>query len=66
MNGLYFSTDGAFQTMRVEVAMCRWGGGADPGKTHVFLFGCGDRRPRTWVGVQCVVDDFGDLVVVPS
>ena len=44
-------------------AWFRWGAGAEPGRTHLFLAGA---RPApgddfSW---QCVVDDFGTLVVV--
>lgn len=55
------SFDGAFSQHRVAVICCRWGGGADFGKTHVYI-------PGTFhhfgVSLQCVVDDFGNLVRV--
>lgn len=42
----------------------RWGGGAEPGRTHLFRLGLGcSPIDFSW---QCVVDDFGNLVVVPS
>lgn len=46
-----------------DLTMCaaRWGGGAEAGKTHVFLSG-GEGWFRS--SHQCVVDDFGNLVAV--
>lgn len=48
---------------RADIIWVRWGGGAHPGKTYVFSIG-----PYPWVFVseQCVTDDFGNLVKVPS
>jgi hypothetical protein len=51
---------GAITCGLVEVACIRWGGGAKPGKTHVFAMG----DLGFFEGHQCVVDDFGDLVAV--
>ncbi len=55
----------AAQISVVEAVMFRWGGGAAPGKWHVFLVGLSTHD--WWVpGVDCVVDDFGTLVRVPE
>lgn len=46
-----------------EITWCRWGGGAHPGLTHVFLTPVNE---LTFLSKQCVVDDFGNLVEVPA
>jgi hypothetical protein len=49
----------------MEFAWFRWGGGALPGLTHVFS----NTRWNDLLGsisIQCVVDDFGNLVEVPA
>lgn len=63
MSALFLPPGGALITYRVEIAACRWGGGAEPGKTHVFSC-CG----YGWFfgSHQCVTDDFGNLVEVSS
>lgn len=48
----------------LQVTAIRWGGGADIGKTHVFT--SADYSSPLWLSVQCVVDDFGNLVAVPA
>jgi hypothetical protein len=55
-------------SIAVRICMLRWGGGADLGKTHVFLAGPSDWMWANGCGlsVQCVTDDFGNLVRVPS
>lgn len=61
---LYLPPRGNLFTARVELCMARWGGGADPGKWHVF-WGTG-RADVHSMSMQCVVDDFGNLVEVAS
>lgn len=53
--------NGAGSALSIELRWFRWGGGANPGMTHVFTI-----APINWVFVslQCVTDDFGSLVVV--
>lgn len=58
-----YSRTGALSHRRVDLCTARWGGGAEPGCYHVFLAGAS----RLWslgmaCSVQCVVDDFGNLV----
>ena len=55
-------------TYACRLVVIRWGGGALPGKYHVFLIT--PNEPKLGLlfcpfAVQCVVDDFGDLVAVP-
>lgn len=50
---------GSLFMCRVELCMARWGGGADHGKWHVFWSNATDH-----MSIQCVVDDFGDLIEV--
>lgn len=56
---------GAGGVSTVAYTWFRWGGGAHPGKTHVFLsWNIG--LPSLDVSFQCVTDDFGRLVEVRS
>lgn len=50
--GVFYST---------EFCYIRWGGGAEPGKTHVFA-----ASGEFLISMQCVTDDFGNLVKVPA
>lgn len=52
---------GAGTASALRICAFRWGGGAHPGKTHVFTMGP-PLRSRLWMSVQCVVDDYGTLV----
>ncbi len=54
-------TTAVVTTTEALILTIRWGGGADPGRYHVFTVGAGWLVPR---GAQCVVDDFGSLVQV--
>lgn len=54
---------GAASSRLAEVCWSRWGGGALPGRTHVFLIY--PYSSITLISAQCVVDDFGSLVEVP-
>lgn len=56
---------GNIQTHEVTVVCIRWGGGADVGKTHVFVSSAGGCQLGR-VSMQCVTDDFGDLVEVAA
>lgn len=60
---LFLGPNGALQSVSIEVAHCRWGGGADPGRYHVWLLGV---HVKDWPtkSFQAVVDDFGNLVRV--
>lgn len=51
-------------SLTTEVCWFRWGGGANPGLHHVFVLGAAIAGPVFIPGIQCVVDDFGDLVAV--
>jgi len=55
---------GAIFTCRVELSMARWGGGADHGKWHVYWGGA--RASVHHMSMQCVVDDFGNLIEVSA
>ncbi|MES2251105.1 MAG: hypothetical protein V4645_27780 [Pseudomonadota bacterium] len=57
----WYGNRGGSQSARVEVCCLRWGGGAAPGKTHVFAID----DSNFFGSAQCVVDDFGNLVAVP-
>lgn len=61
MSRVTHMSNGNGAMLSMELLWFRWGGGAQPGKTHVFVSG-----PFDWVPVstQCVVDDFGNLVAV--
>jgi hypothetical protein len=64
MSRISCSLSGASTRVSLSLVMVRWGGGAHPGKYHVFL-ACWDvRAGLPLVSAQCVVDDFGDLVEV--
>jgi hypothetical protein len=58
----------AIQSARVEFCACRWGGGAEPGKWHVFAIAShGDWDAGLLkVSQSAVIDDFGNLVRVPG
>lgn len=56
---LWCSKDGAIVTYGLKVAFMRWGGGAAPGRTHVYPLG-----GLVHFSMQCVTDDFGNLVEV--
>lgn len=70
MSAAWVYASGSYQSSAVEFCAFRWGGGAEPGKWHVFVnqsfahnelfMGC--LRTST----QCVVDDFGNLSAVQS
>lgn len=61
MSRVTHMSNGNGAVLPLELIWFRWGGGAMPGKTHVFTGG-----PYTWMSIskQCVVDDFGTLVPV--
>lgn len=65
MSALWLSPDGAIQSAAVTFTVIRWGGGAAHGKYHVFTTGYSPVFRYGFVSEQCVVDDFGNLVVVP-
>lgn len=48
-----------------RVIGCRWGGGARPGLWYVCLIAEGYLDVFGALGVNCTVDDFGNLVRVP-
>lgn len=55
-------------TYACHLVVIRWGGGAHPGKYHVFLITPIERKlglSFSPFSAQYVVDDFGDLVAVP-
>lgn len=62
MSAMWFGPGGGLQEITVRCVHCRWGGGAEHGKTHVFFI------PSLYAigvyGSQCVTDDFGNLVSV--
>ncbi len=59
----------AIQSALVEFCACRWGGGAGPGKWHVFAIAS---LASDWsaglikFSQAAVIDDFGNLVRVPQ
>lgn len=59
----------AIQSAHVEFCACRWGGGAEPGKWHVFSIAS---HSSDWdagflaISQSAVIDDFGNLVRVPQ
>ena len=58
MSGASYSPNNAIGEARMRIHWCRWGGGADPGCTHVWAL-------DDAIGIiskQCVTDDFGNLV----
>lgn len=61
MSRVTHMSNGNGAVLSLELVWFRWGGGATPGKTHVFVAG-----PITFMSIstQCVVDDFGTLVPV--
>jgi len=58
MNALWLGPSGGTFSYPAEIGCCRWGGGAEPGKYHVF------GMKFRGLSCDCVVDDFGNLVVV--
>lgn len=50
------------QHSTIDLCFIRHGGGADFGKTHVF--NVSGSRFGVHISMQCVTDDFGDLVEV--
>lgn len=60
MHSRTWTTD-VVTTTEALILTIRWGGGADPGRYHVFAAGAGWIVPNS---TQCVVDDFGNLVPV--
>lgn len=64
-SNLFLGPRGSLFTCRVELCMARWGGGAEPGMWHVF-WGPGRARGVHNLSLQCVVDDFGNLIEVPA
>ena len=61
-----YSIHGGLAYQPAEIITCRWGGGADHGKYHVYLSGAPLHYGpfQTFISKQCVLDDFGDLVEV--
>lgn len=65
MSGALVMSTGCGQSATIECAAFRWGGGAQPGKWHVFIVGLSSLG---WYfpSIDCVIDDFGNLVRVSS
>lgn len=63
MSQVWISNSGSVQSFKVEICVIRWGGGADPGRYHVFALSVW-RDFWAFPSHQCVVDDFGELVPV--
>lgn len=62
----FLHPDGGGYAWPLRLVCRRWGGGAHPGKTHVYtLLSWGENQLGS-VSMQCVTDDFGDLVEVPA
>lgn len=64
MSALFLSPNGALMSFKVEFCMARWGGGANPGKTHVYppYSAWFWKNAEAAGSMQCVTDDFGNLV----
>lgn len=65
MSRVECSSTGAYVAVPITLIVARWGGGAHPGKYHMYLSTWDFRAGLPLVSAQCVVDDFGDLVEVP-
>ncbi|RIX74452.1 hypothetical protein [Acidovorax cavernicola] len=59
-----YSPSGGISHRSCAIYVARWGGGAHPGKYHIWCSTI-DLRAGVFVSAQCVVDDFGNLVEVP-
>jgi len=71
MSALWTSLSGNIVSYPVTFSAIRWGGGADHGKTHVFKEGghqsmSAGHKDGVRMSLQCVTDDFGNLVPVGS
>jgi hypothetical protein len=74
MSATEIGCTGALQSTRITFCSARWGGGAEPGKWHVYpLCGASILAPGgDWnsgllqMSSNAVVDDFGNLVKVQS
>lgn len=62
------STTGSLQYSQVNFVAARWGAGAQPGRWHVFASTPHSDWSAGIVSMSCeaVIDDFGNLVRVPS
>ena len=61
---LFLPATGSLFAFPARIVCARWGGGAKPGKWHVYPTGglAGWERVFGVYGMDCVVDDFGNLV----